>query len=283
MPRTVEDVHDAPWFDPEWKGGEVSPCACAVLAPNPSWETFEGTNTWILHEPAQPRCYVVDPGPDDDAHLHRVCDAVASLGLQTSAILITHGHTDHVEGAAHLAEMLGAPVFSRKAGNLPDGPFALAGAPRLEVVSLPGHSSDSVGFVFPQDESAVTGDVVFWKASTAIIWPDGNLKQYMATLDVLEGLVRDGGCKRFLAAHRRPVDECLGLLADYRARRAMRLDVVRDAVGQARTTDIDVLIPIAYRDVEPEYFPMCRYSIKAQLAYLRDTDDPVLEGFELDL
>lgn len=278
-----ESVAAAPWFDPHWHGGRVSPRAFAVLAPNPSWETFEGTNTWVLHEPGLPRCYVVDPGPDDAGHLFRVESAVADAGLQAAAILITHEHVDHVAGAGRLARTLRVPVLSRKGANLPDGALQLAGAPALQVVSLPGHSSDSVGFVFERDGSAVTGDVVFWKASTAIIWPDGNLKDYMDSLCTLESLVKKDGCQRFLAAHRRPVQDCLGVIEDYRRRRAMRLDMVREAVRETRCTDIDVLIPIAYRDVDHEYFPMCRFSIKAQLAYLQDTHDAVLGGLSLDL
>ena len=271
-----EGVETTTWFDAAWQGGEVSPRAFAVLAPNPSWETFEGTNTWILHELGRSGCYVVDPGPDDEAHLQRVCETVEQLGCEARAILLTHGHDDHKLGAPRLAQMLDAPVYARVAGNLPDGPFIIPDSPALRVISLPGHSSDSVGFVFPADASVTTGDVIFRQASSAIIWPDGNLKDYMETLGKLEALVHGGVCSRFLAAHRRPVDDCLGAIADYRKRRTMRLDMVREAIIQVGSLDTSALIPIAYRDVEPEYHPMCEYSIRAQIAYLQQIGDPCL-------
>ncbi len=272
-----EGVNDFPWFDSQWQGGEVSPFAYAVVAPNASWETFEGTNTWILHTPDCPRCYIVDPGPDDESHLKSVCDVVKCLNLESAAILVTHEHVDHVEGAQHLAEMLSVPVFSRKRGNLSDGTFALAGAPELKAISLPGHSSDSVGFLFYPDASIVTGDVLFWKASSSIVWPDGSLKDYMETLDKLETLVLEGSCKRFLTGHRRPIDDCLDVIRGYRTHRIERLDMVRQAVRKTRSTDIDVLIPVVYNDVEPQYHPMCRLNLKVQLAYLQETKDPVLD------
>ncbi len=276
-------IESAPWFDSTWKGGEVSSRAFAVLAPNPSWETLEGTNTWILHEPGRRGCYVVDPGPDDEGHLRNVVLASNRLGLKVRAILVTHRHHDHRLGAIPLSQMIGAPVLSREDGNLPDGALQFPDAPELQVVSLPGHSGDSVGFVFPNDASVATGDVIFRETSTAIVWPDGNLKAFMETLDVLEGLVTSGVCSRFLSGHRRPVDDCLKTIGYYRERRTVRLNMVREALRETGSTDIDVLIPIAYRDVKPDYYPICRFSIKAQLAYLLEMGDPSVWGMDICL
>ncbi|MGH2484708.1 MAG: MBL fold metallo-hydrolase, partial [Ktedonobacterales bacterium] len=79
-----------------------------VLAPNPSLMTGPGTNTYIIHGAAGASA-VVDPGPLIEAHLARVA---AVAGAQLRAILITHGHPDHVEGAARLRELTGAPIFA---------------------------------------------------------------------------------------------------------------------------------------------------------------------------
>ena len=83
----------------------VTPYASVLLARNPSPMTLDGTNTWLLRAAGEERCLVVDPGPDDPAHL----DAVAAAG-PVAEILLTHGHPDHADGAAALRERTGAPV-----------------------------------------------------------------------------------------------------------------------------------------------------------------------------
>src|SRR5206468_9447978 len=66
--------------------------ALRLLAPNPSPMTLDGTNTWVLREPGEQECVVVDPGPLDDAHLSRIVDHGP-----VALIVLTHGHVDHSE------------------------------------------------------------------------------------------------------------------------------------------------------------------------------------------
>ena len=68
--------------------------------------TLEGTNTWLLRAPDSEQSIVVDPGPSDEAHLQ----AVIAVGGQVQAILLTHGHFDHSDGARRMHELTGAPV-----------------------------------------------------------------------------------------------------------------------------------------------------------------------------
>ena len=76
-----------------------------TLAPNPSVFTLEGTNTWIVgSEPS----IVVDPGPMIDAHL----DDVARAAGRVAAVLVTHDHADHAEGAAAFAHRVDAPIHA---------------------------------------------------------------------------------------------------------------------------------------------------------------------------
>ena len=69
-----------------------------ILAPNPSVLTLEGTNTWIVGDGPS---LVVDPGPDDAAHLAEVAREARGV----AAILLTHDHPDHADGAATFAAM----------------------------------------------------------------------------------------------------------------------------------------------------------------------------------
>ena len=80
-----------------------------VRASNPSPLTLDGTNTYIAGG------WVIDPGPDDPAHL----DAVAAYG-PFEGIVLTHSHHDHAEGAPALAARTGGEVV-RHAVPLPEG------------------------------------------------------------------------------------------------------------------------------------------------------------------
>jgi glyoxylase-like metal-dependent hydrolase (beta-lactamase superfamily II) len=102
----------------------------------------------------------------------------------------THGHPDHTEGANELALLAGVRVFAPFDGTLVPGRFIpFEGSPEFQVVALPGHSSDSVGLVYPADKSLFVGDVVFNHGPTVVYFPDGNLADYLHSLDVLEQIV----------------------------------------------------------------------------------------------
>lgn len=242
-----------------------------MLADNPSPLTYVGTNTWILSEPGQPGCVVVDPGPALESHLDAVLAAVDEDGLTVALVALTHDHADHAEGAQAFADAVGAPLVGRRAGTLPDGPLRVEGpAPRLEVVSLPGHSSDSVGFAFPADESVVTGDFIFLQSSTLICWPDGSLSEYLDSLDVLLRVVREQGAKTLLTAHGLPIEDPPAIIERQAAHRRRRLERVKAVVEGGAGLDLDRIMEGVYRDIDARLNPAARRNVQAQLAYLEE-------------
>lgn len=272
----TEPVRAAPGTVPSdrapWIGGRFSERARCVLAGNPSPLTYLGTNTWILSEPGSPGCVVVDPGPVLDEHLEAVHAACAEDGLQVAAVVLTHDHHDHAEGAQAFASQAGAPLYGRRDGTLPDGRLTLdMEGPHLEVVSLPGHSSDSVGFVFPQDGSVVTGDFMFRQSSTLICWPDGSLADYMESLERLRHIVRTRRTRVLLTAHGLPIDDPLGIIDRQAAHRRARLERVRAIVEGGAGTDVDSVLAAVYDDVDKRLNPAARVNVQAQLAYLDET------------
>ena len=110
-----------------WTGGRMTARATCVLAPNPGPMTLEGTNTWLLVEPGASLAVVVDPGPDLAAHHEAVLGAAEELGSHVGLVLLTHGHPDHAEGAATLADLAGQVACP---GPRPGSPARLRGARR---------------------------------------------------------------------------------------------------------------------------------------------------------
>ncbi|NHX27615.1 MBL fold metallo-hydrolase, partial [Escherichia coli] len=79
-----------------------------ILAPNPSPMTYQGTNTYIVGEG---RVAVIDPGPDDPAHLAAILGALAP-GESISHIVCTHSHVDHSALAPALHQSTRAPIVA---------------------------------------------------------------------------------------------------------------------------------------------------------------------------
>lgn len=149
-----------------------------VLAPNPSVYTLEGTNTWVVG--AGPSI-VIDPGPPDIGHVEQIR---ADAG-DVSAVLATHDHEDHAQGALAFGELVGAPVYAwrlKGAARLTDGARFTAGGAELVAVHGAGHSPDHVAFFAPAERSLFTGDTVVGRGTSFIDPPEGDLSRYLQTL-----------------------------------------------------------------------------------------------------
>jgi glyoxylase-like metal-dependent hydrolase (beta-lactamase superfamily II) len=254
-------------------GDQATPRALRVLAPNPGPMTLEGTNTWILREPGDECCVVIDPGPLDEQHLEQL----TSQG-RVALIVLTHGHEDHAEAAPRLHEMTGAPVTARTralcidAEPLPEGRHAtIAGIDWLTVLT-PGHSSDSVSFLLASDRALLTGDTVLGRGTTVVAHPDGRLADYLDSLKRLRDLA-ESEIDVLLPGHGPVVTSPVEILDYYLAHRAERLEQVRAAVA-AGDVDAQAVVRRVYADVDPAVWPAAMRSVRAQLDYLAEADEP---------
>jgi glyoxylase-like metal-dependent hydrolase (beta-lactamase superfamily II) len=225
--------------------------------------TLDGTNTWILRAPDSQACVVVDPGPLDEDHLA----TVASCG-PVARILLTHGHHDHSEGAARLAELTRAPVRAldptHRLGEegLDEGDVVAAAGLEIRVTATPGHSSDSLCFVLT--DAVLTGDTILGRGTTVVAHPDGVLADYLSSLRRLRAL----GDLTVLPGHG-PELPSAGVVAEqYLAHRELRLEQVREALAAGAKTAHDV-VEIVYADVDRALWPAATLSVLAQLEYLR--------------
>lgn len=248
--------------------------ARCVLAPNPSPMTLEGTNTWVIAEPGSARAVVVDPGPGHHGHLLRVRDRVSAAGQTVAQILLTHSHPDHAEGAAEFAALTGAPVLAADpavrlgdAGLAPGDTITAAGC-ELQVVATPGHTADSVCLHLPADRALLTGDTVLGRGTT-VIANDGNLADYLATLDRLRALTDQAELGVLLPGHGPVLTDPAATLDYYISHRQERLAEITASLDAGdRTTD--EIVARVYSDVDRSLWPFAAWSVRAQLQYLKD-------------
>ena len=243
----------------------VTSRASLLLAPNPGPMTLDGTNTWLLREPGSSEVVVVDPGPDDIAHLDAIVVAAESSDARIAAIVLTHDHPDHVAGVSQLSSRVGVPVQSWRDGSLRSGRQTIGGV-ELDVLATPGHTSDSMSFVLVADDAVMTGDTVLGRGSTVVAYPDGNLQQYLDSLDAVRRLV-DRGVATVLPGHGPVVVDAADAVDAYITHRQMRLDQIREAQAAGATT-VDEIIALVYPDVPDVIKFAAAASVMAQLEYL---------------
>jgi glyoxylase-like metal-dependent hydrolase (beta-lactamase superfamily II) len=248
--------------------------ARCVLAPNPSLMTLDGTNTWLIAEPGAQTALVVDPGPDDEGHLERVRATADQAGRRIEKIVLTHRHEDHSAGARRLAELTGAPVlavdpaYRLGAEALGPGDVVRAGGCELRVIETPGHTTDSVSLLLEADGAVLTGDTVLGRGTT-VIGTDGNLGDYLRSLDRLRALADEPGLRALLPGHGPLLADPAGTLDFYIAHRAERLAEVEAALVAGETTLAGIVARV-YVDVDRALWPFAEWSVRAQLQYLAE-------------
>ncbi|MEV6652736.1 MBL fold metallo-hydrolase [Streptomyces sp. NPDC051219] len=255
--------------------GPATPRAVNVLAPNASPMTLDGTNTWIVSEPGSDLAVVIDPGPLDDVHLQAVIATAEKAGKRIALTLLTHGHSDHAEGAGRFAELTRTPVRALDPAlrlgdeGLAAGEVVTTGGLELRVVPTPGHTGDSLSFHLPADRAVLTGDTVLGRGTTLVAHPDGRLGDYLDSLRRLRSLTVDDGVQMVLPGHGPVLDDAQGAIEFYLAHRAHRLAQVETAVENGYSAPAAVVARV-YADVDRSLWPAAELSVRAQLEYLED-------------
>ena len=239
-----------------------------LRAPNPGPMTLDGTNTWILRAPGAASAVVIDPGPLEEGHLARI----AAHGPFRS-ILVTHGHHDHVEGASRLSEMLGGtPVLAADPRfGAPLGDRAGVDGIDIRVLPTPGHTRDSVCFLAESGNARAmfSGDTILGRGTAVVAHPDGDLGDYLASLDRLTAYPD----VVLLPGHGPPRSDCAEAARAYLAHRRERLDQVRAAIAAGATTP-EAVVDLVYADIDPAVRFAAEASTRAQLDYLRRESQP---------
>ncbi len=206
-----------------------------MRAPNPSPMTGLGTNTWVF---GSGEALVIDPGPLEEGHLTRVVRECRQIG-RVVAVILTHHHSDHREGAKRLCELTGAPLAlyhdrARGAGDLPlhHGDRLIAGRAELQVLHTPGHASDHICLLGQADRVLFTGDHIL-SGTTSVIWPpDGDMDAYMRSLELIQHLEVD----RLLPGHGEIIEDPQAAISELIEHRLDRERQILERIRQGAST-----------------------------------------------
>ncbi len=216
-----------------------------VRADNPSPLTLDGTNTYVAGG------WVIDPGPDDAQHLDAVLEAADG---RIEGIALTHGHADHAEGAAGLAERAGGVSVVRPVDGDVVGP--------LRALATPGHSPDHVCLLW--GAICFSGDTVLGAGSVFVAPAEGSLAAYLDSLRKLRALELEAICP----GHGPVVHDPRAKLDEYLEHRLERERLLLEAIEAGARTH-DEMLDAAWSDVPERLRPAARVTLEAHLEKLR--------------
>ncbi len=262
----------------------MAPGVERIVANNASAFTFKGTNTYLVGTAS---LAVIDPGPTNARHLAAILEAAA--GRPITHILATHAHRDHVDAVDALQAATGAKTCAYRRGSAPGlvgdedasseyvtQDFApdihVASGDRLEgedwqlaALHTPGHAPDHLCFVLEGRGIVFCGDHVMAWNTTVVAPPEGRMADYMRSLELL--LKRDDDM--LLPGHGGRITQPRRTVKAYLLHRRWREQAILEAVRNGTNT-IRKLLPVIYRDLDPDVLGAATLSLRAHLEHLAE-------------
>jgi glyoxylase-like metal-dependent hydrolase (beta-lactamase superfamily II) len=265
---------------------EVAPGVRRIVANNPGPYTFLGTNTYVV---GSGEVAVIDPGPADDRHLQAIAAAIENERL--AYILITHSHRDHCDGARALQSLAGGKIAAfgptgtdRSAiapglsfdfvdpnfvpdCKLADGDTVGGKGFALDVLHMPGHAPDHLCFALVGKRTMFTGDHVMGWNTTVIAPPEGNMAQFLASLERL--MQRHD--KMFLPAHGGRIQTPQRVVKAYIMHRKWREQTILACLDEGICT-IPAIVGRLYGALDTKLKDAAALSVLAHLEHLIGRD-----------
>jgi recombination protein RecT len=264
-----------------------------LTANNSHFMTGPGTNTYIVGT-ADSGFIVVDPGPwgehDTESHAH-IDRLMQATGGHIQAIVCTHSHSDHSPAARPLQERVqaatgtkplihglqSAPTARPGCDFTPDVPMqhgqmlTLNGpiTTRLQAVHTPGHAANHVCLVMLEDGVLLSGDHILNGSTTVIDPPDGDMTQYLDSLDVLERTCDELAIRYIAPAHGYVLGDAAQCIRYMRGHRLKREAKVQAAMQAIPGGDLPDWLPLAYDDVPQQLWPVAMRSLTAHVQRLQ--------------
>ena len=258
----------------------LEPLVTRILAANPSPFTYTGTETYLV---GTTDLAVIDPGPDLPEHIDALLRAID--GRPVVAILCTHTHRDHSPASRAILAATGAPIIGCAALALDDdGPRADAAFDRdyrpdrvltdgeqlsgdgwtLTAIATPGHTSNHLCFALEESGALFTGDHIMGWSTSVIAPPDGDMGDYMASLDKL--LTRKD--RIYYPAHGDAVEKPQRLVRGMMGHRKQREGQILRLLGQ-EAREIPAMVEKMYVGLDPRLTGAAGRSVLAHLIDLR--------------
>ena len=261
----------------------LTPLVRRVTARNPSGFTFHGTGTYII---GREEVAVIDPGPLLEEHIA----ALKSLlqGENITHILITHTHMDHSPAAAPLKNFWRAKTygFGPHAGGVATGQNTEAGGDtdfipdveckdgtiisasdwNIECIHTPGHTSNHLCFALLEENSMFTGDHVMGWSTSVIGPPDGNMTDYINSLEKL--LIRKEST--YWPTHGSSIENVHEFVTAFIDHRLEREEQILTCLKRG-VNIISDMVPIMYAETDPSLHPAAARSALAAIIRLVET------------
>ena len=251
---------------------ELSPLVRRITAGNGSVFTGPGTNTYLV---GKEEVTVIDPGPAMQEHI----DVITAAAPNIKQILVTHTHPDHSPGVRLLKENLDIPAYGMLTNSsknqdqtfsperiLDDGEVFQEEDFSIEVVHTPGHASNHLCFILKEEKLIFTGDHIMNGSTVVIGPPDGNMKQYIQSLEKL----KDYDIEKIAPGHGELLEnphEVADWIINHRLEREKK---VFQALQEATKGTPDTLVEKVYDDVDSSLFPIAKASLLAHLIKLEE-------------
>jgi ribonuclease/clavin/mitogillin len=273
---SVDEAHQLPVRRIEFRPGFICfPVRTKTLPPATHTNCYiVGSKEFVILDPAS-------PVEEEQAALASCIDDLLSEGRRAREIILTHLHPDHIGGVSALVKHLGGcvPVAAHRltAEALDDSIrvdrliedeelIKLDGEPRLALRALhtPGHARGHLCFYEERTGALLTGDNIVGLGSVLINPPEGNMRDYLSSLERLRALPR---LTVLFGAHGPAIGNPRSKIEEYIAHRLEReaniLAAVRDGVCEPAE-----IVARVYTDVHPKAHAMAERAVIAHLEKL---------------
>lgn len=280
-----------------WQSERAVPLRKNILrltAANANVMTGPGTNSYLIGTPSS-GYIAIDPGPADAVHVARLLDAAEG---NVHHIVCTHSHIDHSPGAFLLQSLCvqrglnkpliyglpSAPTAHPRSSFSPDVVFrdgdrlsvSASGADdqptvthTLRAVHTPGHAANHLCLLLEEDALIFSGDHILNGSTSIINTPDGNMRDYIDSLDKLAALCRQDSVEFLLPAHGYVLGNALDVIAKLKAHRLAREAKVLAAMRQKPDGSTWDWVALAYTDTPQDLWTLAERSLIAHVERIR--------------